>query len=353
MNYWLHRISHHAEVSYQLLDRNYLTIGFSDFSNHDFINNVLKYDTWEERWKELERIFMEKWGCCPRIRHNLWRFIEGFKKGDWIIVPGGGVFSIYEIVGEKPIPVSDLSFDDLKDWHGNPLVIDEFIYRGEEEIDLGFCWKVKPIETNISRYNYADAPLTARMKIRQTNANIFDLEQSIKKAFNAFIIKKPINLHSKILEASIDNILATLKSELNPDKLELLVKFYFERIGASEVYIPSKNEPGKEGDADVIAIFEHIKTIIYIQAKFHGGKTNEWALQQIKDYKDDKESVNKLDKEVMDDDYSRISWVISTADGYTDEAYKLAREEKIQLIDGKKFVTLLLEAGITNLYKNL
>ena len=50
MNYWLHRISHHAEVSYPLLDKNILSIGFSDFVNQGFIDAVLKDDTWEERW---------------------------------------------------------------------------------------------------------------------------------------------------------------------------------------------------------------------------------------------------------------------------------------------------------------
>jgi hypothetical protein len=37
MNYWLHRISHHAEIAYPLLDKGYLSIGFSDFATQEFI----------------------------------------------------------------------------------------------------------------------------------------------------------------------------------------------------------------------------------------------------------------------------------------------------------------------------
>lgn len=40
MNYWLHRISHKAELSYPLLNKGFLTIGFSDFTDNEFIDKV-------------------------------------------------------------------------------------------------------------------------------------------------------------------------------------------------------------------------------------------------------------------------------------------------------------------------
>ena len=82
MNYWLHRISHHAEVSYPLLDKNILTIGFSDFANQGFINTILNDDSREKRWSTLEKGFDETWGCRPRTRYNLWRFIDGLRGYD-------------------------------------------------------------------------------------------------------------------------------------------------------------------------------------------------------------------------------------------------------------------------------
>lgn len=353
MKYWLHRISHHSETSYPLLEKGYLTIGFSDFSEQAFIDDILSPDTGEKRWNVLEQYFRDEWGEQPRTRHNLWRFIEGFKTGDWVVVPTWwGQFSIYEIISDKPQPISNLSLVEFKDWHEHPLTVRELIYREDNvSIDLGFYWQVKPIETGISRYEYANAALTARMKIRNTNACINDLQKNIEAALSAYKSNKPINLHSKIVENTVEHIVRVLKDELSPDKFERIVMWYFERVGASEVYIPSKNEKDKEGDADVIATFEPIKTIIYTQAKFHSELTPQWAVQQITDYKKNKENLNQSEIEAMDDDYSRISWVISTADGFNEETIKLAKEEKVQLIDGKKFATMLLEAGITNINK--
>lgn len=346
MNVWLHRISHHAEVSYPLLERDELTIGFSDFSNQEFIDDVLNGTEWQDRWNALETKFDDTWGGRPRTRHNLWRFIESMKKGDWVIVPSWGTFSVFEIDAEKPQPIANASINNLTDWHKSSIFVkDNLLARKnkqeEEVIDLGFFWKVKPIAKGIARYEYADAPLTSRMKIRTTNAWITDLKESVVKALKAHEIKKPVNLHSQILEAVVPNILQSLKTELTPDKFEYVVKWYFQRVGATEVIIPSKNESGKEGDADVIAIFEPIKTVIYTQVKFHEGETNSWAIEQIKNYKNNKEA--------MDDGYSRIGWVITTANKYSDDCFALAKEEKVQLIEGEKFAAMLLEAGITNL----
>ena len=40
MNYWLHRISHHAEVSYPLLEQGYLSIGWIFLSKPAFIDEI-------------------------------------------------------------------------------------------------------------------------------------------------------------------------------------------------------------------------------------------------------------------------------------------------------------------------
>lgn len=346
MNYWLHRISHHAEVSYPLLDKNILTIGFSDFANQKFIDDVLEDDAWEKRWQVIEERFHEIWGNKPRTRHNLWRFIEGFKKGDKIVVPSSGVFSIYEIVSDKPQPISDIEIENLKDWNEKSLTLKNgILHREEQGIDLGFYWQVKPLAKNMSRKDFADASLTSRMKIRTTNTNIFNLKESVEKALVSFHNNRPINLYGEIVEKIAPQVLKSLKANLNPDKFESLVKFYFERNGATEVYIPAKNESGKEGDADVIAIFEPIKTIIYAQVKFHNieSETNRWAVEQIKDYRNN--------KELLDDDYSKIGWVITSANGFTEMCKKTAQEEKVLLIDGNRFAEMLIEAGILDLKK--
>jgi Holliday junction resolvase-like predicted endonuclease len=63
---------------------------------------------------------------------------------------------------------------------------------------------------------------------------------------------------------------SVILDELNDDKFEKLVKWYFDQVGATETIIPSKNYADKVGDVDVIATFENIKTIINVQVNSIG-----------------------------------------------------------------------------------
>lgn len=349
MNYWLHRISHFAEVAHPLLEKGYLSIGWSDFSTSEFVEESCKENGWNYFDKTIKKAYDN---FLPRSRYTLWRFIVEMKKGDWVVVPSWGTFSIYEIEDDRTLSTADLSnLVKIQDWSGNSIEIGKSNYlynigikddKGETPIvDLGFFKKVKPIKIGISRYEYADASLTSRMKIRQTNTNINDLKESIEKAFTANEKKKPLNIYSQILEKASKQILETIQSELTPDKFELLVKWYFERIGATNLRVPSKNERDKEGDADVVATFESIKTIIYTQVKFYRGETSSWAIEQINDYKTQKDRI--------DDGYSKIAWVVSSSENYSVEAREKAKEANIQLFDGITFAQMLLEAGFANL----
>ncbi|HOO96035.1 MAG TPA: restriction endonuclease [Proteiniphilum sp.] len=341
MNYWLHRISHLAELSYPLLDKGFLTIGFSDFTQKEFIDKVI-----EDDWSYFNGQFQEMWGKVPRTRHNLWRFLK-FNKGDIVIVPSWGTFFVCEIIDEKPLLISETYSDDLKTWGDKKVNTDGtyLISENGKAYDLGFARKVKILHKNISRAKFADAKLTSRMKIRQTNGSINDLKKSVEKSIANYIENRPIHLHSIIVEKTANLVLDAIKTELNPDKFEKLVRTYFKTIGANEVSIPAKNERDKEGDADIVAVFENIKLIIYIQAKFHKGKINEWGTNQILDYKTNKESI--------DDGYNKIAWVITSADSFNAEAEKIATENEIQLIDGLEFSKMLLNAGINLLNTNL
>lgn len=341
MNYWLHRISYKAELSYPLLDKGFLTIGFSDFTNKEFVDKVLEND-----WSYFESQFQEKWGNIPRIRHNLWKFLK-FQKGDIVIVPSWGTFFVCEITDERPLLIGETYSDDLMTW-GDKKVSSDGTYLFSESgklYDLGFARGVKILHKNISRAKFADAKLTSRMKIRQTNSSINDLKKSIEKSIENYIENKPIHLHSIIVEKTTQLVLDSIKNELNPDKFEKLVKAYFKTIGANEVSIPAKNERNKEGDADIVAVFENIKLIIYAQAKFHKGKINEWGTNQILDYKTNKESI--------DDGYNKIAWVITSADSFNENAEKIATENEIQLINGLEFSKMLLNAGINLLNTSL
>lgn len=341
MKYWLHRISYHSETSYPLLDKNLMSIGFSDFANEkEFIEKTLIGD-----WNSFEKSFDNKWGNRPRTRYNLWRFIAEMRKGDWVLIPSWGTFSIYEIFKDKLLSISEINNMGLKDWHGNAISKkDGLLYDSKgDKIDLGFVREIKPIAMGIPRNEYADAKLTARLKHRATNADISDLKKSIIKSLEHYKGNKPISLYSIIVKEHRDKILQNILDELTPGKFEHLIKWYFERIGASHVNIPSKNERDKQGDADVIAVFEPLKTIIYIQAKFHKGETSKWALEQIQHYKNNKEA--------MDDGYSKIAWVVTSGSDFSQQALDLAKEYKVLLLNGEQFTTMLMEAGILNLDK--
>lgn len=344
MKTWLHRISHHAEASYPLLDRNYVSIGFSDFADDVFLQGVI--DGGKGYFaKEFDRL----WGRRPKTRISLWNFITQMNSGDRIVIPSSGTFSVYNIVGDRALAIGGIEIQGLKTWSGDEIIRGEkgLLRNGKTKqlIDLGFVWRVAPVATGVPRSSYADAALTSRMKIRSTTVNISDLNDCVEQALEAHRTSQPLNFHSSLLKEQVRATLSLIKRRLNPDKFERLIQWYFRRIGATEVSIPAKNAADKAGDADVIALFEPIKAIIYVQAKAHSGETSDWAASQIQEYKGQKDS--------SDDGYSRIAWVVSTCDAFSSECVKLAKENSVLLFDGEDFVTLLLEAGIGGLDKAL
>lgn len=143
MNTWLHRISHHAEASYPLLERGSLTIGYSEFSSPEFIAGVS--DSSEANgWKHFETAFDERWGSRPKGRHALRKFLVEMKAGDQVLVPKfGGVFTIYEIIGD-PVCIREVDTTSLHAWgsaEGDELSVnaDGLLTRANMVLDLGFA----------------------------------------------------------------------------------------------------------------------------------------------------------------------------------------------------------------------
>ena len=66
MNYWLHRISHHAEVSYPLIKKRILSVGWSDFSNEEYL------DECSGDWDKLEKHYKDK---EPILGVNNWEIV--------------------------------------------------------------------------------------------------------------------------------------------------------------------------------------------------------------------------------------------------------------------------------------
>ncbi|MGL6106688.1 restriction endonuclease [Romboutsia sp.] len=337
MNIWLHRISHCRDISYPLLENNYLSIGFSDFCENKFLEKTINGD-----WAFFEKQFINKWGEAKKTRHNLWRFINRFQKGDWVLVPSWGIFSIYELE-DKPMIINKKVLTSKLIDKGFNIGEDGKIYENNNVRDIGFIWKVKPIAINIPRKFIFDGALISRMKIRNTNADISDLSDIIKKIEDEWKNNELATFHSRIPDSIQSSVEKCIKENLDSIKLEQLVKWYLEKIGADDVYIPAKNEANKENgaDADVIATFEAIKVIIYVQVKHHSGITSQWAVDQISEYKNQKEN--------MDDEYTYIPWVVTTAEKFSEEAIEKAKEYQVRLIDKTEFSKMLIDTGFAEI----
>ena len=345
--FWIHRISYCAEISYPLLESGYLTYGFSDFAENaegDFIAQCRKG---EGGWDYLEDQMIKCWDGLSRNRYQLWRFICEMKAGDWVLVPSYRTFSIYELLEDAPLRVKDIRDVVIKDWNEKEVSRRDdgaLLDSNKQVIDLGFARRVKKVVKDIPREEYADAALISRMKVRQTDVNIDDLAGSVNNALQRFKNNHPIHFKEDVMESMIPIVGNLIWQDMSPNKFEALIRWYFERIGGSATVL-SKNPHGKKGDedVDVNAVFEPLKLVVNVQAKFHVGETDKWAAVQIEQAK----KSRQFDR--LDDGYSSLYWVISSAEKYSESCVKLAEENSIQLIDGKTFARMLLDAGLMNL----
>lgn len=340
MNYWLHRISHECEASYALKDKGYLSIGW----------NLLDVSALAAAREDDAVLFNGIMDTKRKSKWYLWYFAH-IKKGDIIVVPEfGGAFSVYEatdIAYEAKYYENEIEGTRLK-WNSDSKItwINDAMYyapsiREDNKIDIGFLIKVKPVLESISRYDYADDKLTSRMKFRGTTADINDIAASVDRAVSSAQENRPLNFYETAATAMSDILNHKIQNELNPDKFEKLVKWYLDRIGADKVYILPKNNPEIEGnaDADVIAEFEKLKYIVYVQAKHHTAVSGDWAVKQVSQY-----AEQKCDN----DEYNYASWVISSGE-FSDEAVELAALSGVRLIDGKTFARMLIDEGIANI----
>jgi len=340
-NYWIHRISHIAEISYPLLDAGYLSYGWSEFEEDGFIEGVRG----EKGWVFLKDKILSEWDELPRGRYQLWNFIREMKSGDWVVVPTYGAFSLYELLDDEPIMVKDIKDVTIKNWNNEVVVRDNNGYLIDKEnkrIDLGFARHVKLIQKDISRHDYVDSDLTSRMKVRQTNVCITDLKESVIKAFEGARKNKPIHFRNEINDVA-PSIRTIIQTKLNPDKFENLVKWYFGRVGASSVVIPPKNPSSKVDyeDVDVIATFDLLKTIYYVQVKHYRGETSSWGAEQIVHLKE----MKALKDDRLDDGYTKVYWLLSSSEKFSEECVNKAKETNVQLIDGNVFSSMLMDAG--------
>ena len=176
-NYFMHRINggkNAFEISHKLLESGYLSIGWSDFSSQQFVQDVMKngISAIDEKYQ------LEHW-ALSRNRWCLWRFLKEMQSGDYVLVPGFPNWenvSIFKIV-DNTIYSNDNAPKDIE------LLAEE---REKRQADLGFYRKVAVVKKDVLRAN-VDEKLHRRLKIQQTNACIKDLELEINNTLNAIV----------------------------------------------------------------------------------------------------------------------------------------------------------------------
>ena len=337
-NYWMHRITHEREVKEAFLKKESLLFtGWGELSNDAFLESVL----YKEK-PEYDRIYMEKTGQLPHNRFFLYMFLNEYGKGDFVVVPGNKDFSVYEIISETPFSkehvkeiANDLAGLNIAEDNGKYYVSDT-----GEELELGFFWKVKPVELNISREQYAKDSLRRRMKFQGTDNNITLLSQDVDEAIKRHQDNSPLFLKYEIVNKTWHVVLDKLQSISSDSAFEKVTKYYLERLGATNVVIPAKALLSKEqGDADVVAIFEALQIKIIVQVKHYLKEVNEEAVKQILASRSFYE----------DSTYTVIPWVVAACDTYTEDAQNLAEENGVRLITGSEFARLLLDVGFGTL----
>ena len=338
-NYWLQRISHEWGVTKPLLEKGYLSIGWQYLMS---ISPELRECIVHKHGEGFDSI-MRELNDRSRSRWCLQRFAQ-FKPGDVVIVPlYDKNFAIVKVEGTAET-ITDLPEEVVKELKGITLTKDglELAFNENDKrlVDIGFFVKIeKPVK--IIPRSYAEDKLQMRMKLRQTNAIINDLVKEVDKAA---VRVAPIDVHEILTEKTADTILDNIIKYVNADNFERVVKWYMEKVGASDARILSKNSPEKQdyADADVIAVFENLGITIYIQAKKHTDKTGQWAVEQISKYKEQQE-VRYIDG------MTYIPWVVSTADDFTQSARELADGLNVRLINGKEFARMLAEVGVNGI----
>lgn len=354
MGIWLHRISHEYEIAKPLLENGYLSIGFSDFlDDATFFPAMNDPDLDSQAKWEIMKGMPAKcgWEGGSRTIHNLWRFLIDFKPEDLILVPTWGAFSLYKLQGSA-MPISNIQpevLQNIRTVNDRPITVkNKYLALADvsehEGYDLGFAWPIIAVESDDIPRGYADAALTARMKVYQTNAWIDDLEPNIQKAAEAFKNKRPPSLYRSIMDSMPYQLLEIIHKEVTPDQLEKLIAWYFKKIGASEVVIPAKNAPkaNQEADADVVAAFDQLKVRIHVQVKHHQGETDDWAVSQIKAYAEERQKIAGAD-------FHEIFWVISTCENFSMKADDVAVAASVRLINGRSLAKMLLDVGLEDL----
>ena len=334
-HYWLHKENYEGDVAMPLLEKGYLCSGWL-FIAKEFDDLCA--------WNEIETRIAKEFGYFPRNRFCLNRFLYEMKQGDWVVVPRPGVeFSMYEIMDDKVYPFKDIPNEDILATKTNVERQDDGFWKRKgsgQDLDLGFFRRIKKVLDWSSKKDYIGARLTSRLKYQMANIGLDDLREDVEKAYDSARAQRKINVRDEILD-SAPVLLKSMKEALEPGKFEQLVGWYFKKMGATEVDIPSKNMSGKTDveDVDVTAYFSQLGVCFHVQVKLHDDVSNEHAVEQVSKAKETGH-YEKVDSDVD------IYWALTSANKFSEKAKETAMADNIRLVTGPEFMAMLLDVGI-------
>lgn len=338
-NYYLHRINHESEVSRKLLAKGWLSIGFLKVATTAFVESSSAVDG--SGYSNFDTALFDAYKYRFRSRNVLFRFIAEMKLGDVIVIPSWRSFGVYKVLGEV-IPRDQ--------WP------DEIVEIVPDDCDLGFVHKVKPYcdkSENIGK-QFADPILERKMKYRGLGLVLTPFANHVLEAIERFVDDNPISLSADLIDDLSRTMLESLNSYSKPNSFEQVVCDYFTRIGASSAEVQSKTAKHgtdeKQGDVDVVATFDHLKTVYYIQVKRHEGETGEWAIAQVKAFAAGQAS---LAKEGDEPGYATVLWALTLAENFSPEAKDAANAilngaHAVTLVTGPEFARMMVEAGVAS-----
>ena len=328
VNYYMHRISHEGDVARKLLDDGYLSIGYGlagDSSDVAFAktNDPNAYYTFEA---ELERLFGHRF----RSRRVLYRFIAEMSPGDIVLVPGWKSFGVFRVAG-APIARKDFP----------PEVV-----ATVKDRDIGFVLPVTEVQmgsANVGK-EFASDVLVRKFKYPGAGLDLTDIGEEIESALTRFRENKPVVVTDELIGAIAESALQHFRRTITPAQFEDLLRNYFDRLGATDVAIPTKRDKhgldAKKGDVDVIARFAPLRTVFYVQAKKHDGISGDWAVTQIADFAEGQAERNEGET------YAVVKWAITTANEFDANAIEAAEKNGVVLVTGPEFMRMLLQVGV-------
>ncbi|MCQ2360477.1 MAG: DUF2971 domain-containing protein [Paludibacteraceae bacterium] len=266
--YWLLRENYEWQVAYPLLDKGYVSLGFSDAGSND---KLVKPNA-----ECLELLY----GAYGNDRRYLIKFIDDIKEDDIVVVPFINQFNIYKVCGSV-ITTKELykklikEFDDEKvlvDVNGCSVEINanNCLEANGKTVDLGFFRKIKLY----AEIKQGDELFTILQREMLDSSVLFELTDDSKSHIEKHLIGK----QEIIINGQHTTLAKQCLQKLNekPSLVEQ-VKDYLKIIG--------KNPVESKDGFDAVATFDKVDTTVCVKVQQDNLNIKEWVLGQVKQFK--------------------------------------------------------------------